>query len=62
MAIYPKIDPADPKPRLCERCQYDMADPGAEVPEFFADQYQDICEHCASELAKRMARGLLHGD
>lgn len=49
-------DPADPSPRLCERCQYDMADPDFTVPEAFADRYQDICELCYRELCRRQAK------
>ncbi len=34
----------------CDRCSYDAPDPDWKVPEFFQDQYQDICAYCAKQL------------
>lgn len=44
------------RPRICERCRYNEADPSEEVADLYQDRYQDICGDCAREMHQRQAR------
>lgn len=47
---HPRMSPA--RPGKCDRCNYDDA-VDVQVPEYFQDQYQDLCEACADTLARK---------
>ena len=46
----------DLEAKLCDRCGYDEAVKGLQIPDMFTSYYDSICENCSEELHIKAAK------